>query len=110
MQPTDDAAIGASLEERLAFECLLADLSATYANVPADRVVDEIEDGLARLNEFLGFDRSTFWEFAANGDRVALCSSARPGLQAVPRGPASLQLDWVSDEIRAGRMVHLRAS
>ena len=109
MQPTDDAAIGASLEERLAFERLLADLSATYANVPNERVVDEIEHGLARLNEFLGFDRSTFWEFAANGDRVALCSAAGAGLQPVPRGPASLQLDWVSDEIRAGRMVVLRS-
>ena len=39
MKPTDDASIGASLAERLAFERLLADLSVTYANVPGDRVV-----------------------------------------------------------------------
>ena len=89
MNPKDDASLGASLAERLAFEQLLADLSATFANVPSDRVIDEIEHGLARLNAFLGFDRSTFWEFAANGDRVALCSAVAAGIAPVPRGPAS---------------------
>jgi hypothetical protein len=45
-----------------------------HANVPADRVIDEIQHGLGRLNAFLGFDRSTFWEFAPNGDRIALAA------------------------------------
>ena len=46
MKPTDDAGIGASLGERLAFERLLADLSVTHANAPGDRVIEEIERGL----------------------------------------------------------------
>ena len=91
MKPTDDASLGASLAERLAFEQLLADLSATFANVPSDRVVDEIEHGLGRLNAFLGFDRSTFWEFAGNGDRIALCSAAIEGVEPVPRGPSAMR-------------------
>ena len=109
MKPTDDAGIGASLAERLAFEQLLADLSATFANVPADRVVAEIEGGLGRLNGFLGFDRSTFWEFADNGDRIALCSVAVGGVEAVARGPSAMRMDWLFDQVRAGRTVVLRS-
>ena len=39
-------------DERLAFERLLADLSARLANVVADGVVAEIDGALARLIEF----------------------------------------------------------
>jgi hypothetical protein len=52
-----------SLEELLAFERLLSDLSARFANVAVDQVVAEIESALKQLLEFLGFDRSAFWEF-----------------------------------------------
>jgi len=109
MKLTDDAGIDTSLEERLAFERLLADLSATYANVPSDRVVEEIAHGLGQLNEFLGFDRSTFWEFAGNGDRVALRSAAAEGVEPVPRGPATVRMDWLFSQVRAGRTVVLRS-
>src|SRR5688572_13377174 len=50
----------ASLTERLAFERLLADLSARFANVPVDRVETGIEEALKQLVDFLGFDRSSF--------------------------------------------------
>jgi len=109
MKPTDDAGIGASLGERLAFERLLADLSVTYANVPGDRVIEEIERGLGRLNEFLGFDRSTFWRFDADGNRLALCSVAVEGIAPVPRGPTTPRLDWICNQIRAGGTVVLRS-
>jgi hypothetical protein len=42
MKPTDEAGIGASRAERLLFERLLADLSAAFANVLGDGVIDEI--------------------------------------------------------------------
>ena len=38
-----------SLEELLAFERLLSDLSARFANVAVDQVVAEIEGALAQL-------------------------------------------------------------
>ena len=109
LKPTDDASIGASPVERLAFERLLADLSATHANVSGDRVVEVIERGLSQLNEFLGFDRCTFWEFAAGGDRVALCSAATEGVGPIPRGPRPWRLDWLFGEVRAGKTVVLRS-
>ena len=47
----------ASAEELLAFERMLADLSARFANVPADKVELEFRVVQAILLKFLGFDR-----------------------------------------------------
>ena len=43
---------GASLEELLAFERLLSDLSARFANVAVDQVIAEIESALRQLLKF----------------------------------------------------------
>ena len=94
-----------SLSERLAFERLLADLSVMFANLPADRVIEEIEHALARLIEFLDFDRSSLGELPAQGAQFEiLCSAARDGFEPIPRGPAP-PLPWYFGELRAGRRV-----
>ena len=96
-----------SLAERLAFERLLGDLSALFADLPADRVIDEIEGALARLVDFLGFDRCSFGEFAgAEGAFEVLCSVARDGIETIPRGPPP-PLHWYFGELHAGRIVAL---
>jgi PAS domain S-box-containing protein len=51
-----------ALEERLKFETLLAELSARFVNLPADRIEVEIEDTQRRICEFLDVDRSTLWQ------------------------------------------------
>ena len=51
-----------SLKERLKFETLLAELSAHFINLPADRIDSEIEDAQRRICEFLALDRSTLWQ------------------------------------------------
>ena len=43
--------------ERLAFERLLADLSARFVNIPSERVDGEIERGLQQVLEFFRVDR-----------------------------------------------------
>jgi transcriptional regulator with GAF, ATPase, and Fis domain len=94
-----------SLSERLAFERLLADLSMKFANLPGARVIEELERALARLIEFLGFDRSSYAELPAHGGKFEiLCSAAQDGLDAVPRGPPP-PLPWYFSELRAGRTV-----
>ncbi|MFY9974737.1 MAG: sigma 54-interacting transcriptional regulator [Chromatiaceae bacterium] len=99
---------GISTEERLAFEQLLGDLSAHFADLPADRVIDEIAGALGRLLDFLGFDRCGFGEFVDAGERFEiLCSVARDGTEAIPLGPPPL-LPWYFGELRAGRMVVLQ--
>jgi transcriptional regulator with GAF, ATPase, and Fis domain len=47
------------LQERLRFEELLSDLSATFVNLPADHVDQKINDGLRRLGENLRVDLGT---------------------------------------------------
>ena len=68
-----------SLEELLAFERLLSDLSARFANVAGDRVVEELEGVLKRILEFLDFDRCAFWEFVGE-EQYFLCSVAVEGV------------------------------
>lgn len=107
-RPAETAAGAAgdvSLEERLAFERLLGDLSATFADLPAERVIDEIARALERLVDFLDFDRSTFAEVEGAGFEV-LCSVTRPGFEPLPCGPAP-PMSWYLGELMAGHLVVL---
>ena len=61
---------GVGLAEALAFERLLGDLSATFANLTGDHLETGIEGGLRRLIEFLGYDRSSFGEFVGEYGRL----------------------------------------
>jgi len=47
------------LEERLRFETLLAEISAHFVNLPADRLDSEIEGAQRRILEILDLDRSS---------------------------------------------------
>jgi PAS domain S-box-containing protein len=98
-----------SLEELLAFERLLSDLSARFANVTIDQVVAEIEGALKQLLMFLGFDRSAFWEFVDDERQHFLCSAAVEGAEPPLRGPVPADLNWFARELRAGRTVIMRS-
>ena len=91
-----------SVEELLAFERMLADLSARMANVPSDRVEAEMQMAQAILREFLGFDRSTFAEFQDDGSLVVLSSTAAEGVEVTPLGPLPARLAWFVAKLRAG--------
>jgi formate hydrogenlyase transcriptional activator len=91
-----------SVEELVAFERMLADLSARMANVPADRVEPEIQLAQVVLRQFLGFDRSTFAEFQDDSLLVVVSSTAIEGVDPTPLGPLPPQLDWFIAKLRAG--------
>src|SRR5258706_2078871 len=100
---------GASAEELLAFERMLADLSARFANVPADKVELEIRVVQAILLKFLGFDRCTFAEFQDDGSLVVLSSTALEGVDATPAGPLPAQLSWFVARLRGGEILAVRS-
>ncbi len=100
----DTASSDASVEELLAFERMLADLSARIANVPAERVESEIQVAQVILRQFLGFDRSTFAEFQEDGSLVVLSSTAVEGVEPTPQGPLPPQLSWFLAKLRAGEV------
>ena len=97
-----------SVEELVAFERMLADLSARMANVPSDRVEAEMQMAQAILREFLGFDRSTFAEFQADGSLVVLSSTAVEGVEATPLGPLPTRLAWFIAKLRGGETLALQ--
>jgi formate hydrogenlyase transcriptional activator len=99
---TNTTASSPSVKELVAFERLLADLSARMANVTADRVEPEIQLAQAILRQFLGFDRSTFAEFQDDGSLVVVSSTALEGVDPTPLGPLPPQLDWFIAKLRAG--------
>src|SRR5882757_6223188 len=94
----------ASAAELLAFERMLADLSARFANVPAEKVQFEIQVAQSLLRRFLGFDRSTFAEFQDDGSLVVLSSTAVDGVDPTPLGPLPSQLSWFVAKLRAGEI------
>ncbi len=99
----------ASLEELLAFERLLADLSARFANVSGDQVETEIESALKQLLEFLDFDRSNFGEFNADGWAIILCSVAKGAVEQYSPGRAPAFLSWYNGQLRAEKILHVRS-
>jgi formate hydrogenlyase transcriptional activator len=94
-----------SAEELVAFERMLANLSARFANVPAERVEIEIQAAQIMLRQFLGFDRSTFGEFQEDGSLVVLSSTAVEGFEPTPIGQLPAQLAWFIGQLRAGETV-----
>src|SRR5450631_2508161 len=92
-----------SAEELASFERMLVDLSARLANVSADRVETEIQLAQVTLQQFLGFDRSTFAEFQDDGSLNILSSTAVKGAEPTPLGPLPSQLSWFIARLRAGK-------
>jgi formate hydrogenlyase transcriptional activator len=101
----DPAPNSTAVKELLAFERMLADLSARFANIPAERVEPEIQVALTILREFLEFDRSTFGEIQEDGSLVVVSSTAVKGFEPTPLGQLPGQLTWFLDRLRAGEIV-----
>ena len=97
-------------EDRLRFEKLLADLSATFVNVPSEHLDESIENSLKMLVEFLGNDRSTLVRLTEDPKRILVTHSfAVPGCEPFPLGPlADNQLPWYIGQFRSGKTVFAR--
>jgi PAS domain S-box-containing protein len=106
---TSGRASDISLEDLLAFERLLSDLSARFANVADEQVVAEIEIALSQLLAFLDFDRCNFAEFTDDGKHNLLSAVAVHGVQSLSPGPLPPFLDWLVSELVAGRTVIIRS-
>jgi formate hydrogenlyase transcriptional activator len=95
----------ASVEELLTFERMLADLSARFANISAEKVEFEIQLAQTILRQFLGFDRCSFGEFDQDGSISVVSSSANDDIGPVPLGPFVPHLPWYLSKLLAGERI-----
>ena len=101
-----EAAQRAALDERLALEHLIAELSSAFINLPADLIDDAIRSGLGQACTLLGLDRGTFIRIGPGGvlrppigwtaDQVEPLDDAIP----IPE-----QFPWTLDQLLSGDVV-----
>ena len=75
-----------SLEGRLRFETLLADLSARFVNLPSATVNTAIEDAQRRVCECLDLDISLLWQISPDhpGSMIVTHRHLPPGIPPLP--------------------------
>ena len=94
------------LEERLRFERLLTDLSATFVNVAADLVDAQIEQALERLVDFLGVERSSFGQISEDNKAILVTHSfVVPGYPPLPPLILDEDLPWYAEQVRRGELM-----
>jgi two-component system sensor kinase FixL len=95
---------GDVLRERLAFETLLAELSATLINLPTDEIDGQIEQWLARIGELLRIDRSRIVQFF--GPKMSVTHSwVVSGLSPAPSDVSKEDFAWSLGQVREGGIV-----
>ncbi|MHC1727266.1 MAG: sigma 54-interacting transcriptional regulator [Syntrophobacteraceae bacterium] len=93
------------LEERLKFETLLAELSARFVNLPADRIDSEVEDAQRRICKYLDLDRSTLWQVPEREPGTLLLTHVHqpPGTLQPPRQMNAMDFfPWVTRKVMSG--------
>ena len=96
------------LDERLRFELLLSELSAAFINLPAHKIDAEIEHWLRRLVEFLGIDRSSFYQYSSKDSKyyIAHCWAVE-GVEKFSRNFTDERLVHFPEKVRQGEIVKL---
>jgi formate hydrogenlyase transcriptional activator len=101
-----DRATSVTVEDQLEFERLVAEVSAKFINVPADRVGDAIRDALRRIGEGLDLDRCTLYRVQPDGMLIDPVSWVRAGFPPAPAPVAAEErFPWAIETIRSGQMV-----
>ncbi len=95
-----------ALKERLVFETLLSDLSATFVNLPDAEIDSQIEHWLGRIGELLGIDRSSVVRFSDNGADIAITHAwAAPGLPPASTSRMKQSFRWFLERLLQGELV-----
>jgi formate hydrogenlyase transcriptional activator len=89
-----------SLEERLQFETLLADLSTRFVNLPSDKIDMEIETVLQRITEALNIDRCSVAQFTEDRNKLHVTHAfSVPGVPPMPDLVLNEQQPWYSRKL-----------
>ena len=102
-----DASLRKAIDDRVAFETLIADLASQFVNIDSDLVDGAIEDAQRRLVEALHIDRSSLFEFDGEGQAVFTQYWSRPEfpLPPIERGSVTSMFPWTAAKVRSGEVV-----
>ena len=89
--------------ERLRFEMMISALSNSFINVPSDKIDQEIESGLRRIVEFIGFDRVSLVQESDDGYFVNTHIWSRPGIEVVGTYNAEMRYPELSEYFTKNR-------
>ena len=97
------------VQDRLAFETMLADLSSKFVNLEPGELDSAIEDALRRVCELLGIDLAVLWQWSAADPYVIAPTHAYPPVERVlpPQPLHEEQFPWIRKEILNGNVVSL---
>jgi ABC-type uncharacterized transport system substrate-binding protein len=87
-----------SLDERLKFESLLSELSASLIHISLNDLDEEIGRGLRQIGEFLKVDRANLHEYVADGAIVESRGPGRGGAAVTCHGAG--QFPWATEQLR----------
>ena len=97
-----------SLEERLQFEMLLADISARFVNLPSGQVGGAIEDAQRRVCECLDLDLCGLWQWSVDVPGLLTMTHSYRSQEAPPF-PESMDAQeyfpWLRQQLEAGKIV-----
>ncbi|RZL90596.1 MAG: sensor histidine kinase [Variovorax sp.] len=95
------------LEQMLAFEQMLAEITATLVSLPSGEVDGAIEAGLERTARFLQMGRAALWTFA---DRQSMRPTHFWLTEGAPTpiGVGAHNLPWIVRQLSEGNVVRLR--
>jgi signal transduction histidine kinase len=94
-----------ALEDRLAFERIIADLVKSLVVAIAENLDAEIREGLRRLIALLGVDRCSVARFS--DDRSTLSLTHQAARDGVPLTPFIIGYSWYLEGLREGRTFQL---
>ena len=97
-----------SLEERLRFEMLLADISARFVNLPSGRIDGAIADAQRHVCECLGLDLSALWQWSVDAPGLLTMTHIYRALEGPPLPEpmdAQKYFPWCRQQLEEGKIV-----
>jgi len=90
-------------EQRMYFEELLTELSATFVKMPSDELDEIVESVLRRIGKILGIDRTDFVRIEEEMGQVSLTHSwTGEGIKHLPLMKGK-DFPWIAEELRSGK-------
>ncbi len=97
-----------SLQERLQFEEMLADVTAHFIKLPPDQMDGAIVDVLRRVCECLGLDLCALWQWSVDPPGLLTLTHIYRSLEGPPLPEpmdAEAYFPWSREQVAAGRIV-----